>query len=162
MNMWRLAEFFGPIKSANNALLFPQENGTKNSEQQTGRRQEIELGSENWIVEYVFDQTVPCTLNSFIGIGGLGGKGRWKNERTDRVHVEVDIECDKQKLEGQTSTYLGMFRCNTLQPLWPCGIHNAGYHDVQIRNSDLKPFMYLELRPLAIPCNSIISLWQQC
>ena len=70
------------------------------------------------------EQTVPCTLNSFIGIGGLDGKGRRKNERNDCVHIEEDIECHKQKLEGQTSICSGAIHCSL------CGLvlsTNAGY-----------------------------------
>ena len=110
------------------------------------------------------EHTVPCTLNSVIGIGGLGGKGRRKNERTDRVQVEVDIECHKQKLEGQTSICSGAIHCSLRGLVLST---NAGYHDVLVRTLNLPTsnhsyiWSILELLTLATPCNSIISLWQQ-
>ena len=89
---------------------FLQENGTKNLEGVKKLNLPAKIELNMFLIKH--DQTVPCTLNSFIGIGGLGGKGRRKNERTDRVHVEVDIECDKQKLEGQTSICSGAIHCS--------------------------------------------------
>lgn len=83
---WRLAEFFGPIKSEKNALPFrwkiTQE--TRNSKFEGVKKLNLAVK-----IEYAFDQTVPCTLISFtVWIGGFGGKGRRKNERNDRIHIE--------------------------------------------------------------------------
>ena len=93
--------------------------------------------------------------------GGLGGKGRRKNERTDRVQVEVDIEPHKQKLEGQTSICSGVIHCSLGGLVLST---NAGYHDVQIRTLNLSIsnhsyiWSILELLSWATPCNTIISL----
>ena len=99
-------------------------------------------------IEHVFDLTVPCILISFtVWIGCFGGKGRRKNERNDRVHIEEDIECHRQQHLDQTSTYLDMLRCNTLQPGWPCVVHKCWVPRCPNQNPkpfNLKPFIYLE------------------